>query len=174
MALQFRKATLADVDQIVSLVNHAYRGDSGKIGWTTESDLLAGIRTDSERISQSINLEDSIILVAAVDNRIEGCVHLTKKNENTAYLGMLTVNVHKQASGLGRKILEESERFVRVEWKVKTVEMTVISVRKELIEWYQRRGYVMTNERRPFPRDEKFGSPLRGELEFVVLEKSLS
>lgn len=174
MAIQFRKATLADVDQIVSLVNTAYRGDSGKIGWTTEAGLLAGIRTDAERISQTINLKNQVILVAEEEGKIEGCVHLTMKNETTAYLGMLTVNVHRQAAGLGRRLLQESERFVRTVWEMKTVEMTVITVRKELIEWYQRRGYTVTNERRPFPRDEKFGIPLQGELEFVVLEKQLS
>ena len=45
-ALQFRAATAADISIVVSLVETAYRGDSGRRGWTTESDLLDGQRVD--------------------------------------------------------------------------------------------------------------------------------
>jgi hypothetical protein len=38
--------------------------------------------------------------------------------------------------------------------------------------WYERRGYRLTGERRPFPmEDPRFGLPKTGDLEFVVLEK---
>jgi hypothetical protein len=50
--------------------------------------------------------------------------------------------------------------------------MTVISVRNELIQWYQRHGYEHTGETKPFPNDPKFGIP-KQSLEFVVLKKSL-
>ncbi len=53
--------------------------------------------------------------------------------------------------------------------------MTVIVQRDELIEWYQRRGYALTGETRPFPMtDPRFGVPRRGDLAFVVLEKPLA
>ena len=52
--------------------------------------------------------------------------------------------------------------------------MTVIAQRHELIAWYERRGYRLTGERRPFPAtDPRFGLPKRDDLEFVVLEKLL-
>ncbi len=52
--------------------------------------------------------------------------------------------------------------------------MTVISVRKELIDWYVRHGYVDTGERKPFAfTDPRFGQP-KMQLEFVVLEKLLN
>jgi hypothetical protein len=51
--------------------------------------------------------------------------------------------------------------------------MTVISVRHELIAWYERRGYETTGEKKPFPTDSaKFGLP-KQDLEFVVMEKRL-
>ena len=50
--------------------------------------------------------------------------------------------------------------------------MVVVSVRRELIDWYLRRGYELTGETRPFPTDNKFGTP-RQNLEFVVLKKVL-
>ena len=54
------------------------------------------------------------------------------------------------------------------------MEMTVIANRGELIAWYERRGYVLTGERRPFPLDDpRFGLPKTRDLAFVVLEKPL-
>jgi hypothetical protein len=52
--------------------------------------------------------------------------------------------------------------------------MTVVNVRDALIRWYERRGYRLTGERRPFPYgDHRFGRATRDDLEFVVLEKAL-
>ena len=48
------------------------------------------------------------------------------------------------------------------------IEMTVIDRRPELIAYYQRRGYVLTDEKRPFP------VPLDPPLEMVVLAKALA
>ena len=50
--------------------------------------------------------------------------------------------------------------------------MTVISVRDELIKWYQKHGYYKTGETKPFPSDEKFGIP-KQPLEFIVMQKEL-
>jgi hypothetical protein len=50
--------------------------------------------------------------------------------------------------------------------------MQVISLRDELIAWYERHGYHNTGERRPFDGPLKFGVP-RQDLEFVILEKVL-
>ena len=51
-SLEFRCATLADVDTIVTLVESAYRGESSKAGWTTEADLLDGQRTDRDTVQR--------------------------------------------------------------------------------------------------------------------------
>jgi hypothetical protein len=52
--------------------------------------------------------------------------------------------------------------------------MTVISVREELIAWYERRGYRRTGRTTPFPYgDERFGIPQRADLEFELLVKAL-
>ncbi len=53
--------------------------------------------------------------------------------------------------------------------------MTVVNVREVLIAWYLRRGYHKTGETNPFPYgDDRFGKPLRDDLNFVVLEKNLA
>ena len=52
--------------------------------------------------------------------------------------------------------------------------MTVVHIRDTLIAWYERRGYALTGETRPFPHgDDRFGKPLRDDLSFVVMEKVL-
>ena len=49
-----------------------------------------------------------------------------------------------------------------------------ISVRDELIAWYERRGYSRTGKYKPFPYgDERFGIPKRDDLRFEVLSKVL-
>jgi hypothetical protein len=49
-----------------------------------------------------------------------------------------------------------------------------VNVRETLIAWYRRRGYRETGETEPFPYgDDRFGTPLRNDLHFVVLAKDL-
>ena len=94
---------------------------------------------------------------------------------HNAYLGMLTVDATVQARGLGRRLIDQAEALARDRFGATRMEMTVIVQRTELIEWYERRGYHQTGDRRPFPAsDPRFGLPLRSDLEFVVMERSLA
>lgn len=159
--------------EIAALVNSAYRGDSGRQGWTTEAEILDGLRTDADRVKRDIVRNDSAILVKTESGRIVGCVHLEKKNATTAYLGMLTTDVTKQSQGTGKQLMLASEEYVKKIWNCSIIEMTVIDSRHELIAYYLRRGYQLTDERRPFPTDPAFGIPKTGPLEFVVLKKQI-
>lgn len=164
-------ATINDIATIEKLVNSAYRGDSSKKGWTTEANLLDGIRIDREEIETIIEDPKKALLLYKIDGQIVGCVNLEKK-ENSIYLGMLTVNPEKQAAGIGKKLLKEAEEFA-IEQNTFEIEMTVISKRKELIAWYVRNGYQQTEEIRPFPMNNpRFGIP-KTDLEFIVLKKYL-
>jgi ribosomal protein S18 acetylase RimI-like enzyme len=70
-------------------------------------------------------------------------------------------------------LLTAAEDFAR-ERGARRIRMTVVSARTTLIAWYERRGYALTAEKRPFPYgDERFGRPLRDDLHFVVLQKDL-
>ncbi len=174
MTVTIRPATLADVPRLVKMVNEAYRGESGSRGWTTEAHLLGGLRTHEQEIADLIEAEKNVILIALDSSgHLQGCVYLKAKNETTGYLGMLTVQVDTQSRGWGSKLLDAAEIFVKREWGVAKMEMQVITVRSELIAWYERRGYRDTGERRPFPHDEEFGKAMKDELEFLVLEKTL-
>ena len=158
-----------DIDALVALVNSAYRGESSKKGWTTEADLLDGIRTDAGSIHSLMSAPGSLILVYK-DENLKGCVYLHAQKA-ALYLGMLTVAPDQQSRGIGKTLLQAAELHA-LEQRCTTIVMTVIDVRKELIAWYMRHGYKPTGEVKPFPADPSFGIP-RQPLQFIVLEKEV-
>lgn len=171
--LVFRDATDADVDSIVALVESAYRGDSSRAGWTTEADILEGQRTDPEGVLQVVKSPDSRLLTVERDGRVVACCQLEHRG-TYAYFGMFAVSPELQGAGLGKVIIAEAERQARATWGVTEMHMTVISVRNDLIAWYERRGYRRTGRMTPFPYgDERFGIPRRDDLQFELLVKEL-
>lgn len=170
---RFRTATPADIPALHALIEGAYRGETARAGWTHEADLLGGQRTDQAALADMIADPSQRLLVAG-DDTPTGCVAITAKPPATAYLGMLTVRPDLQGGGLGRKLIAAAEEAARAIFSAEVMEMTVIRQRPELIGWYERCGYVLTGERRPFPHgDPRFGVPNDPLLEFVVLEKPL-
>ena len=77
--MSFRKAQIEEAELIVRLVNSAYRGDSSRVGWTTEADYLDGQRTDEQEIQSLIQAETSMILLCLQADEIIGSVLLEKK-----------------------------------------------------------------------------------------------
>ena len=169
----FRKAVAADIPAVVALVESAYRGESGRRGWTTESHLLDGRRTDAADVADIMARPGSQILLLERDGQLLASCHLERQDE-TAYFGMFAVDPCRQTAGLGKRLLGEAERIARADWHCRAMEMTVIVQRAELIAWYERRGYRRTGASKPFPYgDERFGIPRRDDLRFEVLVKDL-
>lgn len=170
----FRAAGPDDIDAIVALVQSAYRGDSGRRGWTTESDLLDGQRTDAADVAELIARPGSQILLLEREGRLLASCHIERQGE-AGYFGMFAVDPSLQTAGLGKLLLAQAERIAREAWGCRVMEMTVIVQRAELIAWYERRGYRRTGAFKPFPYgDERFGVPRRDDLRFEVLSKDLS
>ncbi|MDN3285930.1 GNAT family N-acetyltransferase [Streptomyces thermocarboxydus] len=173
-ALTFRDATDADVDVLVELIESAYRGESSRAGWTTEADILDGQRTDRDGVLEVVKAADSRLLTVEREGRIVACCQLEHRGDH-AYFGMFAVSPALQGAGLGRTVIAEAERQAREDWGVTEMHMTVISVREDLIAWYERRGYRRTGRTTPFPYgDERFGVPQRDDLEFELLVKELA
>ncbi|MGW2727739.1 GNAT family N-acetyltransferase [Streptomyces sp. NPDC001494] len=172
-ALTFRDAGDADVDALVVLIESAYRGDASRAGWTTEADILQGQRTDPEGVLEVIKAPDSRLLTVEQGGRIVACCQLEHRGD-AAYFGMFAVSPTLQGAGLGKAVIAQAERQARDTWGVTEMHMTVISVREDLIAWYERRGYRRTGETTPFPYgDERFGIPQRDDLRFELLVKPL-
>lgn len=168
-----RAAASADLPALHALVERSYRGDSAKAGWTHEADLLGGQRTDLAALAEMLADSGQRLLVAVEDGALTGCVAVTRKSDGRGYLGLLTVDPTLQAAGLGKRLIAAAEGAAR-DFGADTIEMTVIASRGELIAYYERRGYALTGERRPFPLDDpRFGLPKTRDLEFVVLAKAL-
>lgn len=174
-ALSYRRAEQADIAALHALVEGAYRGPSAKAGWTHEADLLDGQRTDLAELSQ-ILADDSQYLSLAFDgDALVGCVNVADRGGGRGYLGMLTVDPQRQAAGLGRQLIAYAEQAARDSFGAVVMEMTVIAQRQELVAYYERRGYALTSETRPFPlHDPRFGLAKRDDLYFVVMQKALA
>ena len=173
MNLTFRHATPADIPMLVALVTSAYRGDASRVGWTTEADLLDGLRIDADRIAIDIERPHSVILLGESDGDTVACAHVAVE-DGAGYFGMFSVRPDLQGHGIGKLMLLEAERIARDELQQDALRMTVIDVRDELIDYYARRGYRRTGIYKPFPYgDERFGIPKRPDLRFEVLEKPL-
>jgi predicted N-acetyltransferase YhbS len=169
--IQITLATTHDAPVLSALVNSAYRGNSSKKGWTTEAGLLDGIRTDETTLIKIMADPHSVILKCSDEKeRLVGCVYLQKRQAKL-YLGMLTVAPELQAKGIGKQLLAAAENHAK-QTGCNGITMTVISVRKELIDWYVRHGYHPTGETQPFPTNQALGQP-RQPLEFMVMEKNL-
>ncbi|MFV5685944.1 GNAT family N-acetyltransferase [Flavobacterium sp. GB2R13] len=165
------KAIIADVSELNKLINSAYRGESSKKGWTTEANILEGLRTTELELTETIANTKNTILKFTENNQIIGCVLLVEK-EPQLYLGMLTVSPELQNSGVGKKLLQQAEIHAS-ELGLSKIVMTVISVREELIAWYNRNGYVATGAREPFPASDVHIPITNQPLEFIVMEKRI-
>jgi ribosomal protein S18 acetylase RimI-like enzyme len=155
-------------------VESAYRGDSARAGWTHEADLLDGQRTDAAAIGDIVGDSTQVVLLALRAGQIVGCVLVADEGEGTAYLGMLTVAPILQGEGLGRRMIEAAEAHARDAMQARTMRMTVIAQRRDLIAWYERCGYSRTGATEPFPYgNERFGKPRRDDLVFEVLARAL-
>lgn len=173
MEFEFREARSEELQELAHLINSAYRGEVSRKGWTTEADFLDGQRTDAEMLEQLLSQENATILVACEVDEDEplGCVYLKKEND-ICWLGMLTVHPELQDQGLGTQLLEESEAFAQF-WDCKKIQMRVISLRTELIAWYQRKGYRQTGLRAEFEKNNpRLGIP-RVDFDFIILEKTI-
>ncbi|HUX89685.1 MAG TPA: GNAT family N-acetyltransferase [Gallionellaceae bacterium] len=168
----FRSAEMADVERIVALVNGAYRGESSRAGWTTEADLLDGQRTDAEEVSSLIAADDSMILLCVEGEEVIGSVHL-QHGKHVAYMGMLVIEPVMQGQGLGKKLMQAAELTAIKMWGVAKMLMYVVTLRHELIAFYERRGYRRTGKIKEFPNEIRFGIPKVTGLEIELMEKTL-
>lgn len=171
--LLFRPAGAGDVARVVELIESAYRGEASRAGWTTEADFLEGRRTGADDIEAILAKAHNCILLAERNGELLACANIAIE-DGEGYFGMFSVKPGCQGKGIGNLVLAQAERTVAQEWGCQKMRMTVIDIREDLIPFYERRGYRRTGIKKPFPYgDERFGIPLRDDLRFEVLEKTL-
>lgn len=174
--LHFHKAELADASTIAQLVNAAYRGESSRAGWTTEADLLDGLRTTTQEVAGIIKRNDAFILIAVLNDQIIAtlcCELQVMHGKNTAHLGMIAVKPSLQNKGYGAAIIKAAEAIARRQWSVAGFHMAVISIRSELIAFYERQGFIRTGEFADFPSNEALWQPKVAGLNLEYLAKMI-
>lgn len=168
------RAHAADLPALATLVNRAYRGTGAGRSWDNESGLIDGARASIDLLRSEIEAKPAgALLVWREDGALRGCVWVEPMDGKSWYLGTLAVDPDVQNAGLGRRLLDAAENHIRAAGG-RTVRMTVLEPRAALIAWYVRRGYATTGATEPFPYDDlRFGVPLRPDLRFVVLSRTL-
>lgn len=168
MKIVLEEAKKEQVEDICDLVNLAYRGESG---WTKETNLVSGERSSTSEVEAYISDPNTHLLVAIKNGMIISCI-CVEKNEDNAYIGFFSVHPTLQGNGIGKEILSQAEIYASTKLKSSKYVMAVVSQRKELIEYYKRRGYTRTGSIHEYPTHLNVGVPLQSDLTVEYLEKN--
>jgi len=124
-----RLATVADVPQMIPLINAAFSVEQ----------FIDGTRTDPGRLPPMFDTGD--FLVAEEDHRILASVYVEVRPEQRGYFGMLSVDPAQQGRGLGRRMVEAAEDHCRRQG-CEVMDIMVVNLRTELPPLYRKLGYV--------------------------------
>jgi ribosomal protein S18 acetylase RimI-like enzyme len=172
--IHFYKAEISDTGAIVELINSAYRGETSRKGWTTEADLLDGIRTTPQQVASIIKRHDAFMLIGVLNDQIVAticCEWQAIAGNNTAHFGMIAVKPTLQNKGYGKQLIKAAEAITTRQWRAVGFYMSVISLRHELIEFYERLGYQRTGEFVEFPENPDMWQPKVEGLNLQYLAK---
>ncbi len=162
-----RRTTNVDLLALHRLIESAYRGESAQGGWTHEANLLFEPRTKPKELMDLISGPAQAMLVAPSSVGLAGCVHVSYLGSGVAYLSLLAVSPARQTGGLGKALMAAAKNLAVERFGARRMQLSVIDRRVELIAYYQRRGYVLTGETRPFP------VLVEPALSLAVMEKAL-
>lgn len=170
--MKVSKANLSDLPDICKLANNAYRGEEAKKGWTFESDFIEGDkRTDENDLFLLFSNKKAVFLISKNDmDVITGSVYLEVKNENL-YMGMLSVMPSLQGRGIGRLLVSSAIQYGQ-SLGLKKIQIQVIHLRHELILWYERLGFIVSDKIFPFEVPIAFGKP-KVPLHFIEMHRML-
>ncbi len=149
LPLTFRKALSQDADVLFELINSAYRGDSARVGWTYESDLVGGLRITPEEIHTIIISTSDWFFLALNEDKIVASIYVRDEGDCN-YIGVLAVKPDLQNKSIGSRLMTAVENLSRENGK-KEIRAVVLHPRKELIAYYIRKGFYLTGESEDFP-----------------------
>ena len=164
--MDFRFATEADTDALVSLINNAFQVEKFfKIGERTDAaDVAAHLKS-----GRFLLLEDQAGIAGAVYIEVSagGSAH-KDGDRKRGYFGMLSVDPGRQRAGVGRRLIAAAEEFCR-EQGCRVMDITIVNLRTELPPLYEKFGYRIVGTE-PFPADQM---PVSQPCSFVLMEKEL-
>ncbi len=154
--IDIRLAHAGDIPALVPVINQAFAIEK----------FLDGTRTDEERLAAT--LREGIILLAERNGQLLACVYVELRGER-AYFGMLAVDPKQQGQGLGRLMTDAAEQYGR-NHSCKYMDISVLSLRPELLPFYRNLGYQETGTEGFRP-----SRPLKGNVtcHCIVMSKPL-
>jgi N-acetylglutamate synthase-like GNAT family acetyltransferase len=152
-----RSATPADIDPLVKFINKAFIRDN----YFKRTD-----RTNSEQITNYLHKGNFLLLEE--QGELVGLVYTELRKNSHCYIGLLTVTPDKQSRGIGRQLMQSAEDFC-LNHGCSIVEIDVINLRPQLVDWYRGLGYEVIGEA-PYPRPEILLQPCH----FIKMQKKLS
>jgi len=129
--LKIRVAAPADRQRLIPLINAAFAIET----------FLEGTRTDDERLGSMMH-KGEILLAEDSSGQILASIYAETRG-NRGYLGQLAVDPAHQRSGLGKRMLAACEDHFRAKG-CEAIDITVLSLRPELLPIYRRLGFVET------------------------------
>lgn len=163
-----RLAKTTDIQNIVVLINTAYRSNRG---WTHEHKMVAGQRINCDQVMILLAQTNVKLFVLENHDQIIGCIGLTEFDDSIE-IGSFAIDPDQQNSGYGKQLLDFAESYILETYQKKVIRMSVLNVRTELIAYYQRRGYQLTEKIEAYPLDQNVGEPLI-PLNLLILEKMI-
>lgn len=123
-----RVAGVADAASIAAVTNAAFAIET----------FLEGMRTDAGRVLEM--MRHGIFLVhAGRDEQLAASVYVETRGTR-GYFGMLAVDPLYQGKGIGARMAKSAEDYCS-ERGCKVMDITVLSLRPELLPFYHRLGY---------------------------------
>ena len=156
-SLHTRPATPADLPGLVKIINAAYSIES----------FLEGTRTDLAHLTASLQTGTILVLEEADGNPLAS-VYAEVRGER-GYLGILAVDPAHQGRGLARLVVEAAAEHLRRQG-CRALDISVLSLRPELLPIYRRFGVVETGtEEFHYPRTFRDGA----RCHCIVMSKEL-
>jgi GNAT superfamily N-acetyltransferase len=154
--ISIRTATEDDAGAIARLVNAAF---------LVEQFFIERDRTDPATVRGL--MEKGKFLLAEDAPTLVGCVYVELRGER-GYFGMLSIDPHRQRTGIGRQLIDSVEKTFR-EANCQFCDLKIVDVRTELHTLYHRLGYVDTGTA---VYDDP--TPTKIPVHFITMSKPLS
>ncbi len=160
MTFNIRRLQQHDLDEVVELVNVAYRTQSAR-AWTTEHAFVEGQRISKNQLKMMLQEPNFELFVGEFEsNQPIACIGLSNQ-KNSVEIGTFAIHPNFQNFGYGRTMLDFAEvHILKNHPAVTEILMYVLDIRTELTAYYQRRGYKLTGGTAPYPISADVGKPL--------------
>ncbi|EFA81101.1 hypothetical protein PPL_05937 [Heterostelium album PN500] len=168
------------------------------LSWTNETHYIGGKRLDNQSLAREIKKQSDDVMLYFVlelrnsNNNIDTSEKdgATGNNNNSknkpiasiridrdndiAYIGTFSVDSKLQSDGVGGVLMRFAELYIKANWiQVKEIVLYVVSIRYELLKWYQNIGYTLTSETRPFFNPDHDSVPFVDGIVFSKLTKNM-